>query len=73
MKNDSKNFELPQPEDVANLTLLLTGFVITCGKCGSDAVYVRNTIGHSSTSGSFGAISLACAICGQQKELYQAR
>lgn len=39
------------------------GFTIMCKKCGSDQVYIHNSIGMSSYSGVWGSIELTCSKC----------
>ena len=39
------------------------GFNITCNKCNSPEVSIRNTLGWSEVSGSWGEISLVCEVC----------
>jgi transcriptional regulator with XRE-family HTH domain len=38
-------------------------FEIKCKICGSTKVYLQNTLGHSSTSGSWGYVSMVCSEC----------
>lgn len=39
------------------------GFTVTCQACGSTRVAVRNTLGSSPESGSWGNVTLECAEC----------
>jgi hypothetical protein len=39
------------------------GFTVTCQQCGSALVYIETDLGFSSTSGSWGGVSLTCFAC----------
>ena len=40
-----------------------TGFNISCDKCNSPRVYIKDTVGFSSISGAWGNIKLVCEDC----------
>ena len=48
------------------------GFTITCGKCGSQSVRIKNDMGWSEESGSFGSIDLLCDECGELTPIVEA-
>src|SRR3990167_1454807 len=45
------------------------GFIITCEECTTRRVYVENSLGFSAFSGTWGAVELVCAECGQRTEI----
>src|SRR3990167_7065693 len=45
------------------------GFIITCEECTTRHVYVENSLGFSAFSGTWGAVELVCAECGQRTEI----
>lgn len=45
------------------------GFTIICDKCNGKNVVIDNSIGYSSTSGSWGSINLICNDCGNTTEI----
>lgn len=45
------------------------GFTVICEACGSKRVAIRNTLGFSPESGSWGDVSLECANCGSKAEI----
>lgn len=45
------------------------GFTITCNKCKSPRVYVENTLGYSSESGSWGEVTLICDDYGKRCDI----
>lgn len=47
------------------------GFTVTCNECGSDEVYVDNTVGFSSISGMWGSVDLICANCGNSVAVFE--
>jgi ribosomal protein S27E len=47
-------------------------FTIICDKCGSKNVYVENSLGYSSTSGSWGSVDLMCNDCDNYTEIVSA-
>ena len=40
------------------------GFAIECEKCGGTEIIIKNTLGFSSESGSWGSVKLVCTECG---------
>ncbi len=47
------------------------GFTIACDKCGSHRIEIKNTLGYSPESGSWGDISLVCLDCGNKTEIVE--
>jgi hypothetical protein len=47
------------------------GFTIICDRCGSKKVYVENSLGYSSTSGSWGSVDLICSDCDNIVEIVE--
>jgi ribosomal protein S27E len=47
------------------------GFTITCEECGSDQVYVSNSVSWSSCSGIGGEVALVCSDCGERTAIFE--
>jgi hypothetical protein len=46
-------------------------FTVTCDKCGSEKVRLRNDMGWSRLSGGWGGLYLHCDNCGSETEIYE--
>lgn len=47
-------------------------FTVTCCRCGGTKVTVDNTLGFSSTSGSWGSVDIVCAGCDNTTSIVEA-
>lgn len=61
-------------DKIANVTQddcqkMYPGFTVSCQKCSSTRVALRNTLGYSPESGGWGEISLECADCGNKTDI----
>ena len=46
-------------------------FTVTCDKCGSKSIYIRDTRGWSELSGGWGEVSLVCDDCGNEADIVE--
>jgi hypothetical protein len=46
------------------------GFTVTCQRCGSTRVIVKNDLGWSEASGQWGSIDLCCLDCSRYSTIY---